>query len=294
MAITTDSILTALKGGTYTLDTLTTDRFFKVEQPEKRRRFPSVELIEIQPISSTGTQKAIDLARRFEVRVYLRLRGGQVEGQTDEIDTIETLETEIQDTLDGTVLGEHKIIAEDKQWNRTTEPNAYPPFIKSTLTVVLRQIKGLEETPDGVLVFDLANSSVDNPPGADRTYQNIFDVDILEGYRDVDEQTNQDANPKRYSGGFNGTFIGHTRVHKDDLGATGEKLNQLTKLRSNGEKPTVQFIYTDKDQQTPSPSTITRTLKMTIENIQELYRSGDNTIFRILGRLLEPSTLSAS
>ena len=129
MAITVDSILNALKAGTYTLDTLTPDRFLKTEQPEKRRRYPSVELVEVQPQSNVATQKSVDLVRRFEVRLYLRLRAGQVEGQTDEVDVAETTEAEILDVLETTVLGEHKITAEDKAWDRDTQANKYPPFI---------------------------------------------------------------------------------------------------------------------------------------------------------------------
>lgn len=290
MAVTTDTILNALKAGTYTLDTLTDDKFFKSKQPDKRRRYPSVELLEVKPEGSTATQEGIDFTRQFDIKIYLRLIGGQAGGQTTEIDDLETLETEILAVIESTVLAEHKLVSESKEWNRTYSNDTIPPYIESTLRIFLRQVTPISETPDGILIFDDAASEGDTKPGADYTYSQAFNSDILEEYNHIEEYSAADSNPKDYTGGFRGNFITHIKVKAADFGSTVDKLNQISRPQANGELPTIVFKYTNKDGTSPSSSTINKTLTLTVSSVNELYRTGQNTVYRLLCRLNQPST----
>lgn len=291
MAISTDSILAALKAGTYTLDTLSVNNFFKTQQPEKRRRYPSVELLET-PLGNTATQEKRDFIRRFDIRLFMALRGGATTGQEDEISSLEILESEVLTVMEATTLGEHKVTIEDKRWQRSYFNEGLRPYIMSILTITVRQITGISKTPDGILVFDLSNSEGDNLPLADYTYSQTFNTTISDGYKHIQEYTNEDANPKDYTGGFDGTLITHIRVSSSDFGATTDKLNQIRLPQANGELPTVGFIYTNKDQTTPTSVTITELLKGSVSKIDRLYTVGDNTVFRILCNLVQPSTIS--
>ena len=289
MVITTDSVLAALKSGTYTL--LSTDNIFKTQQPEKRRRYPSLELLET-PLGNTTTQEKRDYIRKFDVRIFLGLRGGNTTGQEDEISNLEKLEVEIQTVLDDTQLGEHKIIIEDKKWNRQYMNNKFRPYIQSFLTITIRQVTGVSNTSDGVLVFDLSNSIGDSLPTLDYTYTQTYNTDITDGFNIIDEFTTQNHNPKRYTGNFSGTMITHIRVKSDDLGTTTDKLNQLRLPQTNQELPIIGFIYTNKDETTPTPNQLKEIIKCNVSRVDRMYKTNDNTIFRLLCNLLEPSILS--
>lgn len=290
MVVTTDTILVALKAGVYTLTTLTDDKFFKSKQPDKRRRYPSVELIEVRPQGSTITQEGIDLTRQFDVKIFLRFIGGQAGGQSNEVSDLETLEIEILGVLESTVLAEHKLITETKEFTRTFNNDSLPPYIVSILRLTLREITPISETPDGILIFDTSASTGDDKPGADYTYTQAFNTDIFEEFPDIEEYTTQDSNPKQYTGGFRGNIITHIKVKTADFGTTTDKLNQIGKPQANGEKPTVVFLYTNKDGTSPTSSTINKTVTLKVSNITELYRTNQNTVFRLLGRLTKPST----
>ncbi len=288
MAISTDSVLQALKDGIYTLESITPSRFFKVKQPETRRRYPSIELIET-PLSETAAEEKSDFVRKFDVRIFLGLHGGTTTGQEDDISDLELLEQEILFVMNNTTLGEHKITIEDKQWRRDYKNEALRPHILSVLTFTIRQVTGATSTPDGILTYIIATSTADNKPVADYVYTNVYNVDINEGTTDIDESINSTPNPQRFAGDFFGTFIGHIKVSDVDLGATSDKLNELRKIQANGEKQIVSFKFTNKAQNTPTTKTIQRDIKLTVDSINEQYRVGDNTVFRILAKLLEPS-----
>jgi hypothetical protein len=246
------------------------------------------------PTGNTATQEDTNFVRSFDVKIYLGLRGGSTTGQTNTISTLENLEKEILEVLENTPILEHKLTINEREWSRDYQNNELRPYVISTLTIKARQITGVTSTPDGILVFDVSQSNVDSPPILDYQYSKVFNTDITSGYRDFDEFTTVSPNPNRYSGGFEGSFITNVRVDDSDLGTTGDKLNQLNLLNDNGEKATITFIYTDKTDETPTTITIKNSLKITVDNVKEIYRANGNTIFRVMGKLLEPKTLTTS
>lgn len=289
MVVTTDTILAALKAGTYTLDTIVASRMFKTKQPDKRRKYPSIELLET-PKGNTETDEKKSFVRKFDIRLFLGLRGGTTTGQEDEISDLETLEQEVLVVMENTVLEDHKITIEERNFNREYDNEGLRPFIKSTLTITIRVITSPSDTLDGVLIYDVSASTADNEPASDYQYDNVYNVEIDEGHTDVDEMISSTTNPQRFTGDFFGTFIAHLKVNSTDLGATSDKLNQLAVPQANGEKQTVGFKYTDKASNSPTTSDIQRDLILTIDSTKELYKVNDVTTIRILGKLLQPST----
>jgi len=83
-------------------------------------------------------------------------------------------------------------------------------------------------------------------------------------------------------------------VKAADLGTTGEKLNQLKELRTVGEKPLVQLIFTDKTGDDPAGSTITETLTIVPDSIQRLYRTRDTVIYRLIATIITPSVITVT
>lgn len=294
MPISTDDILTELSQATYTLTSLVPTRFFKTKLPDGRRRFPSVELLET-PIGNTATQEGTDFVRSFDIRLFLGLRGGSTSGQKSTISDLETLEKEIIAVIEGIKLLDHKLIIDERSWNREYFNNKPRPYVLSILTVKARQITGVLQAPDGILIYDVgASESIGNAPAANYQYSQVFNTQIISGYGDTDEFVNSDYNPRRFTEGFFGSLITNVHVESADLGVTDEKLNNLKKLKTNGEKPTVAFIYTDKAEDTPDTVDIQRAIKVTIDDIKEMYRAKNGTTFTITAKLLELGTTSTT
>lgn len=293
MAISATAIRTILLAGTYTDTTLTENRFYIAEQPKARRRFPSVEIVEAKPTGNVETKEKSEFTTIYQINYYARTRGGQTTAADDEEVSITITQDEILTLIEAASLEDHKLVLEQKDWDVKRFPDQIPSYVLSTLRITVRKITAPPSgTPDGVLVYDISSSIGDNKPGSNYTYTQVFNTDIDDGHNKFDEYHVNNANPVRYAGGFRGSFITHVRVSSADLGSTDDKLNNLTKLKTNGEFPVAAFIYTDKDDTTPTPTQIQEAIKLTIDDVQRQYRVGDNTIFRILASPIERSTVT--
>ena len=111
----------------------------------------------------------------------------------------------------------------------------------------------------------------------------MFDVDIQSGYRDIEEGYTGSNIPRHFAGHIQGRFICNIMVKNADLGTTGDKLNKMSLLRSNGEKPEIKFEYTDK---TADEATITNTFTAEPESVQMMYKTSDAVVFRLIARLI--------
>ena len=286
------TIKTQLEGGTYPANTLNSDLIFDYEQFEKRRRYPSCEIVTIQPESTEETKDSTFFSVGYEIRYYTKRLGAG----TDEISTTKTVEDEIISQIESFVLQDHKIVFESKIWSRKTvqRSRTHPAHIVSILKVSIRQVTPTTAVVDAVLKFSLSGSTVDNPPGADFTYSPVTNVDIQGGFKTIRESVTHSNIPRFFAGDFEGRLICDIPVKAVDLGTTGEKLNQLKELRTVGEKPLVQLIFTDKTGNDPTGSTITETLTIIPDTIQRLYRTRDTVIYRLIATIITPSVITVT
>jgi len=195
--------------------------------------------------------------------------------------------------IEAMTLQDNKVVLESKIWAREQVGRFggnFPSYIVSILRITVRQITPSTATADGVLVFK-TDSGVDNDPGSDYTYSEVFDVDLIGGYRNIPEKYTSSNVPKYYAGNFEGRLICNIPVKADDLGTTGDKLNKLITLRTRGETPDVDFVYTNKTGGT-SPVTITETFTVKPESLQRLYRYQDTVVYRFIGVISSPSVIS--
>ena len=291
MAVATaESIKTQILAGTYPSGTIETGNVFDYVQYEKRRMYPSCEVVTIQPESTVETKKTTETSVGFEIRYYIKNLGIR----SDSILTQKTVEDVIRSQIEAMTLQDHKVVFESKLWERQQVGKFgadFPPYMVSSLKITVRQITPSTATLDGKLVFKKVGSNVDNAPGADYEYTEVYDVDISEGYRDIQEQHTGSNIPKHYAGAFVGNLICNIPIKTTDLGSTGDKLNQLIRLRSTGEKPDVKFVYTNKTGG-ESPSTITETFTVEPERLQRLYQYQDTIVYRLTATVVSPSTIS--
>jgi len=293
MAVATAAtIKTQLDGGSYPDDTLTSDLIFDYQQFEKRRRYPSCEIVTIQPESREETKDSTFFTSAYEIRYYTKRLGAG----TDEVSTTKLVEDEIIARIELIVLQDHKITFESKIWSRKTEQRSrtHPAFITSILKVLVRQITPTTAIRDGILKFILSGSTVQNPPAGDFTYTSAVNVDIQHGYRDIVEPVTQDFDSIHFTGDLTGRFICEIIVKAVDMGTTGEKVNKLGTIDANGNRPLLQFEYTNKTGDDPTASTITETINLLPESIQRIYRTKDTVVFRLIANIINEPTITVT
>ena len=291
MAVATaESIKTQILAGTYPAGTIEDGNVFDYVQYEKRRRYPSCEITTVQPESTTQTKKSTETSVTFEIKYFVKNLGLR----SDSITTQKSVEDVIRTQIEAMTLQDHKVVLESKIWQREQIGKFgadFPPYMVSTLRVAVRQVTPSTAVADGVLMFKKIGSTWAGDEPSDYTYTEVFDVDISEGYRDIPEKYTGSNVPLHYAGDFIGNLICNIPVKATDLGATGDKLNQLIRLRTTGEKPEVKFQYTNKTGDTP-PNTITETFIVEPDTIQRLYRYQDTVVYRLTATITSPSTIS--
>ncbi|MEO1944908.1 MAG: hypothetical protein ABGY11_11470 [Candidatus Thioglobus sp.] len=289
MAVATAaSIKTQVLAGTYPENTLNADNVFDYAQFVTRRRYPSCEIITTQPQSTIETKKSTDKIVTFEISYYDKNLGLR----TDDVATQKSIEDVIMAQMETMVLQDHKITFESKTWNRQSiqRDGGHPAYMVSTLKITVREITKSTMTLDGVLAIqqiDGVNAAI--------TFD-CFDTTIDEGFRQISEQIAENPNGKlvgvHYPGGFSGTFMTNIVVKAADIGSATQDLNNLITLNGNGFQKVIKLQYTDKTN-IASPDTITEVVYINATSLQRLYRFNDNTVFRLLGQLTKPSTISS-
>jgi len=289
MAVATAATIQAhLIGATYPEGTLSKNNIFDYEQYTTRRRYPSCEVITTQPESTVETKRSTDTTIAFEINYYDKNLGLR----TDDVSTQREVENVIMARMETMVLQDYKVVFESKSWSRQSvqRDGSHPAYLVSTLKITVRQVNVTVMPVDGVLKFIKTGSSIDNIPAyADYTYTNVFDVDLQSGYRDIEEGYTGSNIPKHFAGHIQGRFICSIMVKATDLGTTGDKLNKMTLLRSNGEKPSIKFIYTNK---TADDSAITNTFTADPESVQMLYKTTDGVVFRLIAKLITDNVIT--
>ena len=290
MAVATAATIQAhLIGATYPEGTLSKNNIFDYEQYTTRRRYPSCEVLTTQPESTVETKRSTDTTIAFEINYFDKNLGLR----TDDVSTQREVENVIMARMETMVLQDYKVVFESKSWTRQSvqRDGSHPAYLVSTLKITVKQVNVTVMPVDGVLTFNLAGSTstVDNAPSADYIYTNVFDVDLQSGYRDIEEGYTGSNIPKHFAGHIQGRFICNIMVKSTDLGTTGDKLNKMPLLRSNGERPTIKFVYTNK---TADGVAITNTFKAEPESVQMLYKTTDGVVFRLIAKLITDNIIT--
>ncbi len=288
MAVATAATIQAhLIGATYPEGTLDANNIFDYAQYTTRRRYPSCEVLTTQPESTVETKRSTDTTIAFEINYFDKNLGLR----TDDVSTQREVENVIRARMETMVLQDHKIVIESKSWSRQSvqRDGSHPAYLVSTLKIMVREITKSSLTLDGVLAIqqiDGVNAAI--------TFD-CFDTTIDEGFRQISEQVADNPSLKlvgvHYPGGFSGTFMTNIVVKAADIGSATQDLNQLIALNGNGFQKEIKLQYTDKTNITV-PDTITEVVYINATSLQRLYRFNDNTVFRLLGQLTKPSTIS--
>lgn len=292
---TPSSIKALLDVGVVVEDVINSEHIYDYIRP--RKTYPSIEIEMIKPPGKFETQAKSDTTYSMLVHIYYK----QLGIGTDDIKTLEIIEGQVVLTLTNATLGDHKVINEVFTWSRQQIDKNHPFFYRSTLTINILQMNEVDvftaRVPDGVLKWQKTGSVIDNPPIADtHQYINVFDVELAEGYRDIEEMVtnNPDGShlPVHFATRFVGRFIANFYIKYLDVGSTGQMINQMSKILANGEKPEFKFIYTNFDSKSPSPGTLTETFNIYVDELQRMYTTEQLTKWRILGKIYKPGSIT--
>jgi hypothetical protein len=282
--------------GTYPDETLNQYNIFRREQPQTRRRYPSCEII-YKPEGQTKDRKQTDKSLGFIIRYYDKIVGGRDEQN----DVLKQVEDEIISLIDGSTLEDPNILLQTEQWERNhiQRDESHPEYNVSILTISVKTRIQSGAINDAILVFKTSTSTVNTPPGGDYTYTEVFDTEIMEGYRTIEEQVTKNPDdglgvPLRFRGGWNSRFLTHIPVKTTDIGTTGDKVNQLNTLLQFGEKPIIGLIFTKNTADSPTAKQINQAIKLDIEKVEYAYPYNDMTIYRVYGWLVKPSSITTT
>ena len=288
MVVTASEIKTQIIAGTYPEGTISSDNVFDYQQYEKRRKYPSCEITINNPTSTSETKKDTSTTYGFEIKLFTKNLGIQ----SNEVNIQDTLETTIMAQIESMSLQNHKLVFESKIWKRETvqREGTHPAFLVSTLIVQVRQITSSVLTLDGVLTL----LEMDGAPLTPTTFD-CFDTTIDEGYKHIEEQVTLNVDGALtgidFAGAFSGIFMTNIVVKSADIGATSVKLNNLTKLKSNGFLPLYKISYTDKTN-TSTPSAISDIVYVNFTSLRRIYSHNDNTVYRLTGDVTQPSIIT--
>jgi len=187
----------------------------------------------------------------------------------------------------------------DFRWSDKDEFNKgkSDPYIVRILTlrltrIIARNTDGFDSFQRGAF-FDLsASSNMDNPPGADFNYTEVYDIEDSEGFRDVELDVTKNPDgvgiPLYFAGRFSGILIMLAYLDDDVIGTTDDKINQIHLRKNNGEKVEAAIVrtYTNRASQTITLTTIVR-----VENVKIVESATSLLTWQITSKIIKPTTM---
>ena len=277
-------------------------KIFAHEQIQDKIATKSIEIIKQTPLISRDLNEFFTTETdEFLIRGYYKIQGTSKEPWDISESDVEDIETEIERIIGITFNpqnGTNIFFTISYNWTNKDSINVkQDPIIVRELRIRLTKITSgdsnvFDSFQRGV-IFDLsASSNMDNPPGGDVNYTEVFNVAMNEGFREKEVQVTDHPDgpgiPLFYSGGFGGIITFDSYFRSNDVGADTADLNQIHLRQSNGEKATVAMVrtYTNNNSQTITLTTIIRVMEIKITEPQSNLLQ-----WQILGKIIKPTTM---
>ena len=246
----------------------------------------------------------------YEIRCRFRITDVQQVTFSESLQDVEDMAKEVQRILrlvfdPATATGTFFVTRSN--WRKEDhKEQAQPEFIR-ILRFELTQIKS--EEPEvfrgfgGVLVFDNALSQGDSKPGSNFEYTELRNVDIKEGYAQIEYLTKDQVKgrgvPFLRRGLFRGSFTALLQAKKSDIVNAGtiNLLSEIYKVQTSSpsinQNAEVVMLHANQNQET-IPKTLTTTSFMIIENMEKI--DGDEALlaYSLTGKLTRPTLYGVS
>ena len=277
-------------------------KIFAHEQIVDKIATKSIEIIKQSPLITRDVDEFLTTETdEFLIRGYYKLQGTS-KGPWDISESdMEDIEQEVERILGVTYNpqnGTNVFFTISYNWiNKDSINVKQDPLIVRELRIRLTRIFSRATTvfdsfQRGV-IFDLSASlNMDNPPGGDVNYTEVFNVAMNEGFREKELQVTDHPDgpgiPLFYSGGFSGIVTLDSYFKSAEVGSSTADLNQIHLRQSNGEKATVALVrtYTNNNSQT-----ITLTTLIRVEQIKLTEPKSNLVQWQILGKIIKPTTM---
>ena len=241
----------------------------------------------------------------YEIKVRYRVTDVQQTSFSEALEDAEDMAREVQRILrivfdPATATGTFFVTR--SSWRREDHKDQAQPELIRILRFELTQIRSEEAEVfrgfGGVLVFDNAQSQGDNKPGSNYEYTELRDVDINEGYTQIEYLTKDQVKgrgvPFLRRGLFRGRFTALLQAKKSDIVNAGtiNLLSEIYKVQavspSINQNAEVVLLHGNQNQET-IPKTLTTTSFMIIENMEKI--DGDEALlaYRLTGKLTRPT-----
>ncbi len=292
-----------------TADTKQPIHFFAHEQNLDKPESRGVEVVKDTSLVTKNENEFYTREEdRFTITVRFKLISTRKEDWDQSEADVEDIETEIERLLKTTFnpqTGIGVFWRSDFIWRNVDDINQSKDrqVIVRTLSFVLvrlisRNTSVFDSFKRGAL-FDLsASSNMNNAPGVDYNYTEVFAIEEFEGFhsKEVQVQAHPDGVgvPLIYAGGFGGTMIIRSYMKAADLGATADKINSIYKRQTNGEYIEVAILssYTNNASQT-----LTKTRIVNIMEVQDPQLSTEGNgllVWTLIAKIIKPSVWSVA
>jgi len=280
--------------------------FFSREQIKDKIESKSLEVIKSTPLTTQkNTKFYTNETDEFLLRWTYKLQGTtRADWDVSESDT-ELAEIEIN-TILKTVFdpqnGVGVFFTSDLAWSDNDQINqteADPYIVRElrlTLTRIISRNPGVFNTFDRGVIFDVSESSnMNNAPGADFDYAEVFDITATQGHRvrelDVTENPDGVGIPIFYAGRFSGLIMMKSYFSADDIGNDASKINQIYRRQQNGELITAAIVqtYSNNDSQIYTETTL-----CLITEIRKPSLTSTLKTWEITAKIIKPTTESIS
>lgn len=247
--------------------------FFSREQIKDKIESKSLEVIKSTPLTTQkNTEFYTNETDEFLLRWTYKLQGTtRADWDISESDT-ELAEIEINSILKTVYDPQNGVgvfFTSDLVWSDNDQINQgeSDPYIvrelRLSLTRIISRNPDVFNTFDRGVFFDVSESSnMDNVPGADFNYVEVFDITSTQGHRvrELDVTSNPDGVgiPIFYAGRFSGLIMMKSYFSAADIGNDASKLNQIYRRQQNGELITAAIIqsYSNNNSQIYTETTL--------------------------------------
>jgi len=281
-------------------------KFYAREQIKDKIESKGIEINKSTPIiSQKNTEFFTEETDEFTIKIIKKLNGTSVAGFDESETDVELMELEVNRIIQNTFNVQSGIgifWTSDLTWRDADEINKEKsdPYIVRILTLRLtRIISRNSNTFDSLhrgILFDISQSdNMDSPPASDFDYLEVFDIEDTEGFRDVELDVTENPDglgiPLYYAGAFSGILVMNAYVNESDIGTTSDKINQIYKRQSNGEKIEAAIVrsYTNNNSKTLFITSFIR-----VQSVRIVEPKTNLMTFQILAKIVKPSIMTVT
>jgi len=282
-----------------TKDTPRPIKFFAHDQQQSEIYDKAVEVILQSPLNKEYKGEFFERQEQnFLIRIrYHRQGNNKADWDISESD-VQLMEQKIMTILQTVYdpwVGNGTYWSANFLWSNVDKLDGPDPMLVRELNIILGKIvsrinSGFFSFRRGVL-FQNAGSQGDNPPGANYSYTEVFDVDDMESFGDKELAVTGDFGdgkgvPLHYATRFQGMWTGSMYLKTNDIGNTTDKVNQIYRRMNNGEHPEVIFVSTYKNN---AGQTYTKTQTLILLEKHTKFPTTDLVVVRLVGKIIKPS-----